>query len=189
MKNVTVGITPITITITAREEMRTPNALLTAAAYCAASAAAFQPSLVLRPEARAIGGGAAGRGRTRAPSPLHHAVDDDVASGDDVVANPSRGGDDDGGAALLLEGESPASLGPRRSFLGLRRESGALRRLMEGRQQQRRSRAVVDGRLADVPSTTALSSSATALMPDGGLSPCVIKVLGVGGGGSNAVRP
>merc|ERR1719263_2408148 len=34
---------------------------------------------------------------------------------------------------------------------------------------------------------TALSSSATALMPDGGLSPCVIKVLGVGGGGSNAV--
>ena len=26
-----------------------------------------------------------------------------------------------------------------------------------------------------------------ALMPDGGLSPCVIKVLGVGGGGSNAV--
>ena len=26
-----------------------------------------------------------------------------------------------------------------------------------------------------------------ALMPDGGLSPCVIKVIGVGGGGSNAV--
>ena len=24
-------------------------------------------------------------------------------------------------------------------------------------------------------------------MPDGGLSPCVIKVVGVGGGGSNAV--
>mmetsp|Transcript_34163 Transcript_34163/g.73952 ORF Transcript_34163/g.73952 Transcript_34163/m.73952 type:complete len:376 (-) Transcript_34163:383-1510(-) len=35
--------------------------------------------------------------------------------------------------------------------------------------------------------STALSSSPTALMPDGGLSPCVIKVLGVGGGGSNAV--
>jgi hypothetical protein len=27
-----------------------------------------------------------------------------------------------------------------------------------------------------------------ALMPDGGLSPCVIRVLGVGGGGCNAVR-
>ena len=37
-------------------------------------------------------------------------------------------------------------------------------------------------------SSTALMSSPTALMPDGGLSPCVIKVLGVGGGGSNAVR-
>mmetsp|Transcript_9880 Transcript_9880/g.18952 ORF Transcript_9880/g.18952 Transcript_9880/m.18952 type:complete len:490 (+) Transcript_9880:146-1615(+) len=36
--------------------------------------------------------------------------------------------------------------------------------------------------------TTALHSSVDgALMPDGGLSPCVIKVIGVGGGGSNAV--
>ena len=30
-------------------------------------------------------------------------------------------------------------------------------------------------------------SSDAALMPDGGLSPCVIRVLGVGGGGCNAV--
>ena len=37
-------------------------------------------------------------------------------------------------------------------------------------------------------STTPLKSSAEALMPDGGLSPCVIRVLGVGGGGCNAVR-
>lgn len=40
------------------------------------------------------------------------------------------------------------------------------------------------------PSTlgTPLQSSVDgALMPDGGLSPCVIKVIGVGGGGSNAV--
>lgn len=33
-----------------------------------------------------------------------------------------------------------------------------------------------------------LQSSPSALMPDGGLSPCVIRVLGVGGGGCNAVR-
>jgi hypothetical protein len=33
-----------------------------------------------------------------------------------------------------------------------------------------------------------LQSSVQALMPDGGLSPCVIRVLGVGGGGCNAVR-
>jgi len=33
-----------------------------------------------------------------------------------------------------------------------------------------------------------LKSEANALMPDGGLSPCVIRVLGVGGGGCNAVR-
>ena len=34
---------------------------------------------------------------------------------------------------------------------------------------------------------TALGSSMNALMPNRGLSPCVIKVLGIGGGGSNAV--
>jgi len=49
------------------------------------------------------------------------------------------------------------------TFLGIRRESGYLRRSLERR------------------------SSVAPLMPDGGLSPCVIKVLGVGGGGSNAV--
>lgn len=32
-----------------------------------------------------------------------------------------------------------------------------------------------------------LQQSSNALMPDGGLSPCVIRVLGVGGGGCNAV--
>lgn len=37
----------------------------------------------------------------------------------------------------------------------------------------------------DIPG---LKSSDGALMPDGGLSPCVIRVLGVGGGGCNAVR-
>lgn len=67
--------------------------------------------------------------------------------------------------------EEARSLGSKGTFLGIRRESGAMRRMME--EQRRRE--------------TALSSSATALMPDGGLSPCVIKVLGVGGGGSNAV--
>ena len=35
--------------------------------------------------------------------------------------------------------------------------------------------------------TTALNSEVSALIPDGGLSPCVIRVLGVGGGGCNAV--
>jgi len=51
----------------------------------------------------------------------------------------------------------------RGTFLGIRRESGYLRRSLEQK------------------------SSVSPLMPDGGLSPCVIKVLGVGGGGSNAV--
>jgi hypothetical protein len=37
-------------------------------------------------------------------------------------------------------------------------------------------------------SSTALKSQVQPLMPDGGLSPCVIRVLGVGGGGCNAVR-
>lgn len=41
------------------------------------------------------------------------------------------------------------------------------------------------------PKTSAMTTSHEmvdgAIMPDGGLSPCVIKVIGVGGGGSNAV--
>ncbi|KAL3789506.1 hypothetical protein HJC23_009742 [Cyclotella cryptica] len=75
-----------------------------------------------------------------------------------------------------LNSEQPAKLGPNRSFLGVRRESGILRRLMDQQRQQSQGRE-----------STALKSSSYALMPDGGLSPCVIKVLGVGGGGSNAV--
>ncbi len=47
------------------------------------------------------------------------------------------------------------------TFLGIRREKGFMSR--------------------------ALQSTYTPLIPDGGLSPCVIKVLGVGGGGTNAV--
>uniref|UniRef100_A0A7S2KNJ4 Plastid division protein FtsZ n=1 Tax=Skeletonema marinoi TaxID=267567 RepID=A0A7S2KNJ4_9STRA len=81
--------------------------------------------------------------------------------------------------------EGPRSLAPNRTFLGMRRESGILRRMTEemsgstsNTQQQART---------TTKSTTSLSSTPTALMPDGGLSPCVIKVLGVGGGGSNAV--
>jgi len=35
--------------------------------------------------------------------------------------------------------------------------------------------------------STSMQSSVEPLMPDGGLSPCVIRVLGVGGGGCNAV--
>jgi cell division protein FtsZ len=35
--------------------------------------------------------------------------------------------------------------------------------------------------------STQLRNTPAAVMPDGGLSPCVIRVLGVGGGGCNAV--
>jgi hypothetical protein len=44
--------------------------------------------------------------------------------------------------------------------------------------------ALANGQL----SSTELKSQVQPLMPDGGLSPCVIRVLGVGGGGCNAVR-
>jgi cell division protein FtsZ len=54
----------------------------------------------------------------------------------------------------------------RGTFLGIRREKGFIRRSLDD---------------------TSQSSSVTPLIPDGGLSPCVIKVLGVGGGGTNAV--
>ena len=51
----------------------------------------------------------------------------------------------------------------RGTFLGIRRDKGFLRKSLQNQQ------------------------SVTPLMPDGGLSPCVIKVCGVGGGGTNAV--
>jgi cell division protein FtsZ len=98
-------------------------------------------------------------------SPVDDDTDDDTDATDDNV----------------LSSEGPKALGPKRTFLGLRRESGIMRRMLMEQQSQ--------SLVSTVSSTsTALSSSATALMPDGGLSPCVIKVLGVGGGGSNAVR-
>jgi hypothetical protein len=40
----------------------------------------------------------------------------------------------------------------------------------------------------DASQQSMLKSSARPLYPEGGLSPCVIRVLGVGGGGCNAVR-
>lgn len=55
------------------------------------------------------------------------------------------------------------------TFLGIRREKGFLRRALNQPQ---------------LPTT---QSTVSPLIPDGGLSPCVIKVLGVGGGGTNAV--
>jgi len=61
----------------------------------------------------------------------------------------------------------------RGTFLGIRREKGFSRRARDG--------------IFEPTSSSSVSSSVTPLVPDGGLSPCVIKVLGVGGGGTNAV--
>jgi len=150
--------------------MRTPKAIVSAAAYCAvAVTTGFQSSVPIRPEVRSAN-----------LSPLpgqrgHHRVDDDDVDVDrdrfDAETGPVGGG-----GSVSGESTTNRSPGPKRTFLGMRRESGAVRRMME-RQQ---------GRTAG-GAATSLSSSPTALMPDGGLSPCVIKVLGVGGGGSNAV--
>ena len=50
----------------------------------------------------------------------------------------------------------------------------------------------VGSRFAATTARTRISSSLplqdAVLMPDGGVSPCVIRVIGVGGGGCNAVR-
>jgi len=63
-----------------------------------------------------------------------------------------------------ISSKNPSPYGNRGTFLGIRREKGFVRK-----------------------NSVAQDSSVSALMPDGGLSPCVIKVLGVGGGGTNAV--
>jgi cell division protein FtsZ len=65
------------------------------------------------------------------------------------------------------------------SYLGLhkRHADGSITRLSPTQQSS----------ISKLISTTALHQTISAVMPDGGLSPCVIKVIGVGGGGSNAV--
>lgn len=69
----------------------------------------------------------------------------------------------------------------RGTFLGIRREKGFLKRSLESWTQSTSSSSSIP------PTSTSTQSSVTPLIPDGGLSPCVIKVLGVGGGGTNAV--
>lgn len=60
------------------------------------------------------------------------------------------------------------------TFLGIRREKGFLRRSLD-----------TYSSFSETQPPT--QSTVSPLIPDGGLSPCVIKVLGVGGGGTNAV--
>lgn len=115
-----------------------------------------------------------------------------------LKSNLNSDNKDDSSSVLgnMNESEGPRVLSPNRTFLGMRRESGILRRMQDemmgtgsggtGSRAASSQQQVVQQRTQS-SSNTALSSSPTALMPDGGLSPCVIKVLGVGGGGSNAV--
>ena len=139
-----------------------------AVVYCCASA--FQPAVIPRTRFSSGHPSLLIAPLTKSSSPTARAHSSDDYS-DGLNADRS-------GPLGVGDGEGPRSLGPNRAFLGVRRESGVLRRMMEAQGDQRTSAQRVG---------TALSSSATALMPDGGLSPCVIKVLGVGGGGSNAV--
>jgi len=65
---------------------------------------------------------------------------------------------------------TPEDQSNKRTFLGIRHETGFFRRALQ-------------------PQTTSSHhSTPTPLNPSDGTSPCVIKVLGVGGGGSNAVE-
>mmetsp|Transcript_24240 Transcript_24240/g.43707 ORF Transcript_24240/g.43707 Transcript_24240/m.43707 type:complete len:473 (+) Transcript_24240:94-1512(+) len=159
--------------------MRTPKAIISAAAYCAVATTitnGFQSSILIRPEVRSSR-------NLLSKSSIHHAT----ANNDDIDNNNNRDNFniETGplGGGNVISSEAPRSLGPKRSFLGMRRESGVMRRMMMEQQQNQQNQQ----RTTMTTTSTALSSSTTPLMPDGGLSPCVIKVLGVGGGGSNAV--
>ena len=58
----------------------------------------------------------------------------------------------------------------------------------KGWQPERGTFAGITRRSTKTSSTAlGMSDDAYAVIPDGGLSPCVIKVVGVGGGGCNAV--
>lgn len=78
-------------------------------------------------------------------------------------------------------GDSATSRKRRGTFLGFRNTKD----LPIEQQEILRKRTATASSSA---SSSALQSVAQPLMPDGGLSPCVIRVLGVGGGGCNAVR-
>lgn len=166
--------------------MRTPLAILSIATIGVGVVTSFQlpPSLPSTTTTRTT--------TTRTPATAHRATQSLHDDNGDIHSEES----------ILLSDECPKSLGSKRTFLGVRRESGIMRRMMMEQQQlmgnsmssSSSSSSITNSRgqglatSSSTLSTTALSSSATALMPDGGLSPCVIKVLGVGGGGSNAVR-
>ena len=116
---------------------------------------------------------------------LHSQQNADNNNGVGIDATGINNNNEEGPLGDDITNESPRSLSSNRSFLGIRRESGVMRRMLE---QQKLVEESLQSSTSNRKSSTALMSSPTALMPDGGLSPCVIKVLGVGGGGSNAVR-
>jgi len=125
------------------------------------------------------------------PSLVHKTA----ASNSSSRLNNSNNVEDDittNGGVTSSNEEGPRSVAPNRTFLGMRRESGILRRMTQdmygnSNSQTTQSNTKQQQQSSHKQTSTTLSSTPTALMPDGGLSPCVIKVLGVGGGGSNAV--
>ena len=155
---------------TCRVESQTMGKSIVAKAAVVYCASAFQPAVIPRTRFSSDQPSLLLAPFTKSSSSTARAnsSDDDIGGLNDDRSGPLDAGD----------GEGPRSLGHNRTFLGVRRESGVLRRMMEAQGDHLSSTLRVG---------TALSSSATALMPDGGLSPCVIKVLGVGGGGGNAV--
>jgi hypothetical protein len=99
----------------------------------------------------------------------------------------SSADDDDNDDSLLVTSRNPHQLKNKRgTFLGFRNAKD-----VPGWTEMRAKSYAGEVRLAALQaaaaSGTKLQSSVQPLMPDGGLSPCVIRVLGVGGGGCNAV--
>jgi len=99
----------------------------------------------------------------------------------DVEGNDSRGTSGSRAEDMLVNSRQPHSLANGRgTFLGFRNTKELS---TQQRQALRKSRMA-----STTGGASALQSTAQPLVPDGGLSPCIIRVLGVGGGGCNAVR-
>ncbi|KAL7547116.1 hypothetical protein ACHAWF_010431, partial [Thalassiosira exigua] len=137
---------------------------LAALAAGAGLAAAFAPHRTLPTRAAAATTAGAPPRRTASL-----ALRDDDRSDDGIVEDPND--DENDGEISFASAVANGWRPPRGSFAGITRRG-------DSRGAQRRG-----------ASATALSLSADpyAVIPDGGLSPCVIKVIGVGGGGCNAV--
>jgi hypothetical protein len=115
--------------------------------------------------------------------------DENESSASPSVSAASLDSENDDDESLLVTSRNPHKLKNKRgAFLGFRNAKDVPGWTEMRANSYAGSLKAAAAAAASGKSSTELQSQVASLMPDGGLSPCVIRVLGVGGGGCNAVR-